>query len=196
MWGKRELCESSSSPLQCGSRKEAGRHVVPGQESRGGSELELRQEEGKGYKSAGYWKWTQREVDLVMILDPQHRRLIRHAHQGSRLRQTRGERQCVEKDGDFLGLGPVSLKGLVVIKRQQEDPAERNWREGIEINDQVLKQPPVKEREIMKTFKDIMKSGSPKSNFCSSSHHISLRTYKHAYLKFVKSYMILHPHVF
>ena len=25
-----------------------------------GSELELRQEEGKGYKSAGRWKWTQR----------------------------------------------------------------------------------------------------------------------------------------
>ena len=60
----------------------------------GGSELELRQEEGKGYKSAGHWKWTQRMggVGLVMILDPQHGRLIRYAQQGSRWRQRQKEK--------------------------------------------------------------------------------------------------------
>lgn len=59
-----------------------------------GSEQELRQEEGKGYKSAGHWKWTQRTggVDIVMILVPQHRLLIRYGQQsfrwGQRLKET------------------------------------------------------------------------------------------------------------
>ena len=54
-----------------------------------GSELELRQEEGKGYKSAGHWKWTQRTggVDTVTILDPQHGLLIRYGQQSSWWRQ-------------------------------------------------------------------------------------------------------------
>lgn len=94
---KRELCESSLvTHCSVDPGKRLGDMWYPDKRVRG-SELELRQEEGKGYKSAGHWKWTQRMggVDLVMILDPQHRRLIRHAHQGSRLRQRREEKDNV-----------------------------------------------------------------------------------------------------
>ena len=74
------------------------------------------------------WKWTQRMggVDLVMILDPQHRRLIRHAHQGSRWRQRQEEKDNLwGKMG--IWFGACELERPVVIKRQQQDPAERNW---------------------------------------------------------------------
>ena len=66
-------------------------------------------------------------------------------------RDKRRKTICGERWG--LWFGACELERPVVIKRQQEDPEERNWREGIEINDQVLKQPRVKEREIMKTLR-------------------------------------------
>lgn len=150
-------------PLPRGSRKERlGDMWYPDKRVRG-SELELRQEEGKGYKSAGHWKWTQRMggVDLVMILDPQQRRLIRHAHQGSRWRQRQEE-----KDNLWGKMGTL-VWGLWAWKAcgdketaggpRREELARGYWNKwsGIETT-------ACKGKRNHENFKDIMKSVSPK----------------------------------
>ena len=167
-WGtlgckERALWVIPHHPLQCGSREERLGDMWYPDKRVGGSELELRQEEGKGYKSAGHWKWTQRMagVGLMMILDPQHGRLIRYAQQGSRWRQRQEE-----KDNLWAKMGTLAWSLWVWEacgdKETAAGPSREELVRGYWNKWSGIETTACEEKRNHENLKDIMKSVSPK----------------------------------